>query len=365
MHNFLQRAADKLGYNREFFVEKDTPEDMSDVEVLVLYGDIRSLSIFSTLVFNEYKKHSKKYTIIVSWTGFRFLFPQANEFWSLKSASTNRLLANHANDVTNSSDTLVTTIRGLNYYFEDVNQDLALDYYRNGFTSRYFREFGDIHRFLPSLPSLGNFELQLKGKKNKVVVFPVNNINLWRGKRLGKLDVSRDFWIYLVKRLIQEDFTPVLYQNYFTYDLSPNFTDQCVYLPQEKVLSAIREVDCVLDIFSGISRFAALARCGAVVVDEHQRYIDQKDDQYDALFFKPDCKSYIYSFPLVVAEDDEQAWKAGFVDNLINKLKEMKTNLSNCELDSCDKIDDIVSASVLQNVASKKFGLKMFKKTEV
>lgn len=363
--HFLQRAADKLGYNREFFVEKDIPKDTSDIRVLVCLWDIKSLSIFSSLIFNHLSKNSGKYTIIVSWPGFKALFPNVNEFWSLKSLSEYRVLALGAGDGRNTSEAILPLVRGLNYYFEDVQEEAILDYFDNGFTERYFREFKNIYKFLPNIQSLNSqFQSQINSKKNCVILFPCIKINLWRAKVLEKIDIPKDFWLYLCKRLLEEGYTPFLYQNQFTYDLSPELTDQCLYMGAEKleqILSIFNQVGLVIDIFSGISKLASIARCAAIVVDQHLRYVEQKDYQFD-LFIQPSQVKNIYSFPLTASQGDEESWRVGFVDNLLNNLKQMD-NLNDVKFLDTNTIEEEIQLSNLGGFKSNKFNLRMFKKT--
>ncbi len=363
--HFLQRAADKLGYNREFFAEKDIPKDTSDIRVLVCLWDVRSLSIFSSLIFNQLRKIENKYIIMVGWPGFKALFPNVNEFWSLKSLSEYRALALGASDGSNRSDALLPLVRGLNYYFEDVQEEAVLDYFDNGLTERYFREFKNIHKFLPNIQSLNSqFQSQINNKKKCVILFPSIKINLWRARVLEKIDISKDFWLYLCKRLLKEGYTPFLYQNQFTYDLSPELTDQCLYMGAEKleqILAIFNQVGLSIDIFSGISKFALIARCAAIVVDQHLRYVDQKDYQFDSLMQTNQVKN-IYSFPLTASQGDEESWRVGFVDNLLNNLKEID-NSSDVKFLNTNTIEEEIQFSDLGDFKLNKFSLKMFKKT--
>lgn len=83
--DFLKRAADRNGFNRDRFEERKIPNDFSDICILPFFGDIRSLFLLSSFLLNPFKNNfkSSKYFILASWPGFQTLFPYVDEYWSL------------------------------------------------------------------------------------------------------------------------------------------------------------------------------------------------------------------------------------------------------------------------------------------
>jgi len=115
----------------------------------------------------------------------------------------------------------------------------------------------------------------------------------------------------------------VVYQNWFTYDMSREFTDRCVYLVPRNVsdvLAAMRHVGLVLDIHSGISRLAIAARTPFVAVDERLRFIESGDYEVDDLCCEMPRK-YIFSFSTMLMSGGPSEWKDSLLDNISVTLK--------------------------------------------
>lgn len=363
--DFIKKTADKLGFNRDFYVEKKIPATTQNVTIIPFYGDIRSTFLLSAFWFNEYrKKKPDEYIIVCSWPGWGILFPQADEYWSLKDKGQVRMLADGAENMSNYSNYSLLLTRNLLQHFENIIEYSDIQsYYKDGCTSRYLNEFKGIHKYLPSIPSvevLGNLKIELAQKANKIIVFPAKYIKSWQLGSCKNLLVSRDFWIHVVKTLLQEGFTPVLYQNYFTYDLSMDFTNQCLYITQDdmaQVLSAFHEIGTVLDIYSGISRLAIAARSSFIALDERQRFINQKDDEINNIFLVSN-EQYVFSMAGVATSGDPASWDSSFMKTLMSKIKACYKIGQTSQFSPLTEVDEEVSPEIIKKHVAKRFGVR-------
>lgn len=365
--DFLKRTADKLGFRRDFYVEKNTPTVLSNIVVVPFYADIRSTFILSAFLLNQYKrKNPRQYMIVCSWPGWGKMFPYADEFWSLTDRGQAKMLASEASHMANSSETNTTLSRNILQHFENVMLYGDLQkYYLDGFQSKYMEEFGGIRRFLPEVPAsniLGQFETELSSREGKkLVIFPTKKIRSWQQGRCRYLDVSRDFWTYTVERVLTEGYVPVLYQNPFTFDMSPDFTNRCLYLTQDDishVLTAFREIGCVLDIHSGISRLAIAARCPFSSLDERVRYINQKDYEIDDICCEFIPKKYAFSLGGMLLSGTSEEWDASFMDSFFSRTNSLIGTLEKDKWMSTAEIDDEISPEKIRNRVSKRLGVK-------
>ena len=371
--SFIKRTTDKLGFRRDFYVEKNIPEVMSNIVIIPFYADIRSTFILSSFLFNQYKRaNSDKYIIVCSWTGWQKMFPYADEFWSLTDRSQIRGLVDTAASMSNNSATNNTLTRNLLQHFENVVLYESLqEYYKDGFKAKYIKEFGSIRYWLPEVPAsniLGKFSAEIANKQGKkVVLYPVKNIRAWQQGKCHYRDISKNFWSYVIEKLLSEDLIPVLYQNSFTFDMSPEFTDRCLYLVNEDishVLAAFREIGCVLDIHSGISRLAIAARCPFIVLDERIRYINQRDYEIDDICCDGIRKLYSFSLAGMLMSGSPKEWDASFMDSFITKIHTLLESFKKEDLISTAEIDEDVSSDKIRNRASKRLGVKFIAKSK-
>lgn len=332
--DFIKRNADKCGFNRESFIEKNMPTHPSKILVFPFYGDIKSTFVLSSYLLKKYKeKHPEKYMIMCSWPGFQGLFPYVDEYWTHKDTSSIKTLALSANNGYNESDLSSEINRSLNEVFSDVlsyQRDLRI-YYDCGFTKKYWEDFNEVNRYLPEVASSSVLKSQFLGemsnhKGRKVVVYPVTKVRTWYKGKSMYLPINPMFWKALIQRLINEGFVPVVYQNFFTHDMSPDFTDKCVYLLSQDIndtLAAMRHIGCVLDVHSGISRMAISARTPFVCVDERARFIGEREYEIDDLSCNGIAKKYLFSFSTMLMNGTEKEWNRSVIDNIIVSLGEI------------------------------------------
>lgn len=369
--DFLKRTAEKLGFRREFYVEKNIPTILSNIVVMPFYGDVRSTFIVSAFLLNQYKRaNPKQYVIVCSWPGWQKMFPYVDEFWSLTDRSQVRGLANEADVMSNGSDFNVTLTRNLLQHFENVflYEDFK-KFYNDGFQEPYYAQFGGIRRFLPEVPAsniLGKFEVQLADKQGqKVVIYPTKRIRSWQQGRCQYLPVSKDFWEHAVERVLAEGWVPVVYQNPFTYDMSVDFTDRCLYLTSEDithVLAAFREIGCVLDIHSGISRLAIAARCPFVSLDERVRFIGQRDYEIDDVCCDAIPKQYAFSLGGMLLSGTPKEWNASFLDYFVARVHTLLGTLEKDKWMSTAEMDDEIPPEKIRKRIRKRMGVNFIRK---
>jgi hypothetical protein len=329
--SYLKRIADRVKYTRECFIESNLPTHISNIIAVPFYGDLPSTFLLSSFLLRQYKELNKnKYVILCSWPGYRDLFPYVDEYWSINDESVLKTLALGVNGFYNDSNLATELTRSILECFDIFTAKDMQRYYDKGFTDQYWNDFKQIKRFLPLIPAENkfhpNFTESLKSKTGrKIVIFPVTKMRSWQGKTMY-LPVFKDFWIALCSRLLKEGFSPVILQNHFTYDLSPDFTNECTYLTAKNVgdiMAALRYCGLVLDIHSGISRIAIAARTPFLMIDERLRFIKEQDYIIDDLACEMPHQ-YIFSFSTMLMTGSVDNWNTSLLDQIIVRLGKME-----------------------------------------
>jgi hypothetical protein len=134
----------------------------------------------------------------------------------------------------------------------------------------------------------------------------------------------KEFWIELVNYLLEMNFSPVIWQNYLSYDLSQELVGKCIFVGEKeiiRVLATMRATGCVLDVFNNTSRLAILSRCPFLAVDERSRYVNQREHEIDDLCGKDILKQYIYTFSTIITEGDVDNWRQDIFPAIVKKLE--------------------------------------------
>lgn len=329
---FLNRAADRNGFHRDRYEEKKIPTDYSNLTVLPLWGDMRSMCISSMVLLQRFRQEVKgsKYFILASWPGLQGLFPYVDEYWSMTDEAHLKRFYEQSEGLRNKSDLSTIYLRNLNEFFRDVVDYKELsNFYRNGLTSDFFERFKDVKRFMPFIPSaaiLGKeFSRELATKPGyKVFIHPSIFVKQWYMGKSQNVYAKREFWVSLVETMLERNFVPVIWQNYLSYDISQEFIGKCIFTGERdvtQVLAAVRATGCVLDIFNSLSRMAILARCPFVCVDERSRYNNQKEYEIDDLCGMGIPREYIYTFSTIVSSGIERNWKQDIFQSILFKLE--------------------------------------------
>ena len=369
----LKRAAEKSGFVRTRYTANNIVLDMSKIAVMVCFGDLRSTFLLSSLLLKRYREEVKgsKYFILCGLPGYECLFPYVDEYWAVKDESVLKSLFSKAVGLENKSELSVLFERNLNYFFEDVsNSSDILPYYRNGLTQEFLDRFKHIKRSLPLIPSsnvLGRgFNESLSKAGSCVMVYPVVQTSEWNHGRREPLLTDARFWVGLCNMLIEDGITPVVYQNFFTHDISTSV--EGIYLVEKdvsKVLAAMRATGCVLDVFSEISCLAMAARCPFVACGERSRYGELKEYELDGLCCEKKLpREYIFSSPTIIRSSNMDLWTVNLFAMIRARLGEFLPNIDRASLPTTSETTEIVPYSEVRRKKMKKIGTKFIKVRE-
>jgi hypothetical protein len=368
--DFLKRTSDRNGFNRERFEERKIPTDFSNVCILPFFGDLRSTCILSSLILHRYRQEvkSSRYFILASWPGFQGLFPYVDEYWAITDNSHIKNFYEKSEGFLNKSDLNTVYTRNLNEFFRDVIniKDLSA-FYDDGLTSKFFDKFKDVKRFLPFISSSANLSRDFNKDLStfpgfKVFLTPSVFIKTWNNGRSRNIKTNIDFWKNLVDYLLEKNYTPVIWNNYLTHDLSQEkYIGKCLFLNEvdiSRVLSAMRATGFVLDVFNSVSKLSLLARCPYLCLDERSRYSNQKEYEIDDLFpYIP--KNYIYTFSTILNEGTKNSWNNDIFNSIGNRIEEIIPVLDRDKWPSTGESFDIISyKDTVRKIKSKKMGTK-------
>lgn len=357
--DFLKRAADKLGYRREKYVEHNVPTTFDNIMVLPFFGDMRSEFILSTLLLHKVKQlYSSKYFILCSYPGRAGMYPYVDEYWGIQDSSiVGNLLSNAVGFGNNDVDFLLFKERQLNGYFENVlDIENMSKYYHNGFKKQFFDDFKWIVYNLPALPSSKvEFNRLLANRfGHKVMVYPCKVVRSWNRGRMITVETNKSFWFDLLKALCNNNLIPVLYLDAGAYDISFEGAERCYEANVLELCGAMRTVGCVLDVFSGISRFAGLARTPFVSCVERHLYNEVREYEIDDLCNGDIPYRYIFSFPTIINGGN---WSE-LVSSIVSKLKNFIPDLNRDVLPSTADKSTVVPYSLVKERKRKRIGSK-------
>lgn len=368
----LQNSADKIGFRREKFIEKNIPTNIDRIVVMPFFGNINSITILSSILLKRFREelYGSQYFILASWGGFQHLFPYVDEYWGIKDQQVYKTLFDKAINFNNTSETYPVYVRNFNNYFANVIkfEDEFKCYYDNGLKQLFLDKFKHIKRVLPNISSNAildnNFNRELVNKHgHKVFIFPTCKVNEFQTNKIDNINVSKEFWVALVEKLLSQGIVPVLYNGPYTYDLSPEFTDKCIYLDNldiNSTLAAIRTTGCLLDVFNGTSRLALLARCPFIRCDERTRFRYTKDYEIDDLIGKEILKDYLYAFSSVV-RGDKYAWDSLF-GLIIKKILNVIKHIDLSKLPLPIELEEIIPYDGVRKLKYTSLGVEFLKK---
>jgi hypothetical protein len=352
--DFLKKAADRNGFHRDRFEQARIPTDYSDIVIMPLFGDLRSICIASSLLLHRVRQEKKgsKYFILASWPGFQGLFPYVDEYWSLTDEAHLKRFYEQSENFNNKSDLYAVYLRNLNEFFRETmtHKDINI-YYNNGITDKFFDTFKETKMFFPFMPSvtaLGKeFNRELAVRPGyKVFIHPSIFIKKWSTGKSQNVRAKREFWVELVKYLISKNYVPVIWQNYLAYDISQDFVDKCIFVGEKdaiRAMTAMRATGCVLDVFNNLSRLSLLARCPYISVDERSRTFYQKEYEWDCLCGKNLSKEYIYSFSTIVSDGSVENWSQDIFSSIFSRLERFIPDLDRENWPSTGEITEVVS----------------------
>jgi len=368
--SILENASNKLRLKRERYIKNNIPSDISNVVILPFFGEKKEVAALSSLFLKRHREifYSSKYFILLSWPGMADLFPYVNEYWSV-SEDTAKKTISHSDNFSNNHDLIISVTRGLNYFFENVISETEIsDYFKNGFTKKYMETFKNVKVYFPSLPSssiLGqNFIVDMnKTTMPKVVLYPSTNIKKWVRKSNENIIVPKETYLTLAEKLLENNIQPLVIMDYSTYDLSSDLLNKAIYLKTSNVmeiLAAMRSSNGVLDLFSGISRFASIARVPFVSCLEKNKFYYLKEYEIEDLCSFDLDKKYMFSFSDNMLIKEKDGLNFNLIDGIIAKLKQIV--FSDKETwPSTQECDNVIKYDNVRKIQTKKFGINFVK----
>lgn len=369
--DFLKRAADRNGFNRDRFEERKIPTDFSSVCILPYFGDFRSTLILSSFLLPRYRRDVKpsKYFVIASWPGLQGAFSYVDEYWSLNDFAQIKRFYESSEGFCNKSDLNTIFTRNINEFFRDVldAKDMK-EFYNNGLTSKFFNKFKSVERFLPFVASSAVLGRELLKDLStypgyKVFIHPSVFFTRWSNGRSQNTPLSKEFWKELVSHLISNNCTPVIWQNYLSHNLQENeeLNGRCIFLIENdisKVLAAMRATGLVLDIFGYLSYFSLIARCPFISVDDRPRYYQQKDYEIEDLF-PPIQSQHIFTFPTILINGNSFNWKNDLFKIVSSKIERFLPEIDRDSLPSTGESLEIVPYDKVRELKLRKLGTKL------
>ena len=373
--DILKRAADKMSLQRVRFIEKNIPTSIENIVVIPFFGDVRSSFILSSFLLKRIKEETKssKYIILISWPEHVGLYPYVDEYWTVPEENAEKM-AEKTESFENTSPVFSILLRNLNHWFYDIlfPKDLSA-YYNNGITQEFFNKFKVLKVNFPSVPSIASmgidFVKKINEKNLKVFIYPTTHVFTWRFNGLQKIKAPKNFWIHVVESLVKNNFYPIVYKDNFCYDLSLDLTEnineskwsQINDQDMLKVLATMRSCSCVLDIFSGISRMALMARTPFICFDERNKFKNLKDYELDDLCGKKTPHEYIFGFANTIDTNDKSQWDINIVNILISKLNKFIPKIDRDSLPSTAESNEVVLYENVRKYKTKKLGSKFIK----
>jgi hypothetical protein len=271
-------------------------------------------------------------------------------------------LDKHIRGFNNASPSLSVFESNLLRYFpgDVINGAFFSTYYNNGFTAKFFSDMKDIEYYLPSIPSPSiNVAKRISHSNYSVFLCPSTHVKMWRHGREEDVGVGVNFWESIINTLLHEGILPIIWINPSSYDMSTVFGEKCVYITDSNILSvmsAIRASSCLLDICSGTSKFAIMARSPFLHADVRQRYFATKEYEIDDLCSKNIPKEHVFLFNNAIDID----WNYALMQVMV-KLKQFLPKIDRTVLMSTSEMDDVLLYDDVRRKKNRKVGLHFIK----
>lgn len=345
MNDFLKRVADNTGFIREVRSETENPV------VIPFFGDKRHEFFLSVFLHHHFEN-----IIIAGIPGRSSLFPKAAEYWNIKDEGVLTSIAKESIGWTSNSLKAAHIEKKLMKFLDVMSSDELLSFYDFGLKPKFFEKYEFLTVELPSILPL-KFDILVRLPIGKKVVLIPNRLVLFNGKLI---EVNQRFYITLAERLFQQNIIPIVLQSYGTYDISavvggrfPVFSKLSVV----EEMGVVRECDCLLDLFSGDSRLAMLAKVPFLVVCERKCYDGLKDYEMEDLVASNLFNKHIFSFVTMIGGNDY----GNIIDGILVKLRDFQENKL---LDSPSSF--VAPYMLVRERKMKKFGFRLvnFNKVE-
>lgn len=347
---FVKRAAEKCGFNREKYIENNLVDNFLAVP---FFGDQKHEFILASFLLHRIKEETGKYIILCGWPNNSALFPYVDEYWSIKDVGAIKSMLPKADGFGNKDKKSDFFYQQLNRFFETLTPENLHTLYNNGFTTKFFERFKFL---LYNLPSQIGLKKEIVGKK--VFIQPTREVDSWRREKI-KVSCRVEFWEQLIVKLSEAGYLPVVKQDASTYDLSSKYSGRAHFVGEMKILDqlALMRSCCVLDIFGGLSKLAFVARAPFVSMTERNLYIQGKDCELNDLCCSDLPHCYIFSFATMLEGKDY----LNLVDLALAKINEFIPSVDPNKLPNTREISVVLPYLMVREQKAKRLGSKFFK----
>lgn len=366
--DFMRRTAEKCGYVREKYVEGNLPTTFGNIVAIPYFGDMKHEFLLATMILPRIKEATGKYIIVCGQPGHAGLFPAADEYWAVKDeAAANAMLLNPKGfEAPDEKTKAFFYEKQLNRFIDTITPQELAKYYDRGLTKEFFDKFRFVTYSLHSQPGIRpDFGKVLASRPGfKVYIRPNKTAQSWRRGVVEWIDVKPHFWWMLTERLLKDGITPVIQHDHGTWPMSKETHNDCIHIPNGKLLdrfAIMRNCGAVLDVASGISRFALAARAPFVTLTERELYNQCKEYEIDDLCTGDLPHRYIFSFTTMIGGEDY----VNLVDLILTKLKEFLPTVDPNKLPNTTESSTVAPYMLVREHKAKKFGSKFFKITKI
>ena len=367
---FLKKTSERNGFIRSRFEEKRIPQDFSSLCIIPFFGDYEGYALFSSFLLHRFRKENKgsKYFIVCGFPNFASLFPYVDEYWEVSDIQQLKSLYDDADMLLNKNTLSGIYFRNLNEFFQDViNPRDFLKLYDKGFQQEFLDKYKNIVKFSPFIPSgavIGkDFNKEMLTKSGyKVFIHPNTTVKTWKNGQTLNETVDKVFYKYLIQHLLDKDIVPVIWQNYFSYDLSQEFHDKCIFVKDQEItniFAVMRACGLVLDCFNGTSFFAAMARTPFISITERNRFNNNKSYEIEDLISANIPHQHIFTFASILYKGNLDGWKIELFQHISAKLEAIIPLIDRDSLPNTSESYEVVLYKDLVRKRQKKnLGLK-------
>lgn len=367
---FLKKTAERNGFNRSRFEEKKIPQDFSSLCVMPFFGDYEGYALLSSFLLHRFRKESKgsKYFILCGYPNFASLFPYVDEYWTISDIQQLKPLYSDADMLSNKNTLSGIYFRNLNEFFQDViNPRDFTRLYDKGFQQEFLEKYKSIIKFCPFIPSgavVGkDFNKEMLTRSGyKVFIHPNRTVKTWKNGQTSNETVEQAFYKHLVQHLLDKNIVPVIWQNYFSYDLSQEFHEKCIFIQDQEitnVFAVMRSCGLVLDCFNGTSFLAAMARTPFISITERNRFNNNKSYEIEDLLAANLPHQHIFTFASILCKGNLDGWKMELFQHISAKLESIVPLIDRDALpNTSENYEVVLYKDLVRKRQRKNLGLK-------
>lgn len=328
VNQFLVRASERCGLSRDVWVEKRIPNDMSKIVVVPAIADLPTEMLASSLLHRPIFERvlAGRYVVVVTLPGRAFMYPAADEVWSLKGDDV-ALAFSSMIGFDNEHPRVNFLHQQLNKFFPDVRDSkIFTKYYDRGLTREFLDSFTNPEVELPAIgslkPELARKVYGLSGRPIFIAPFKSARTMDRSGKEVLQI-VPKSFYQGLVEDLIPAGFSPVFWHGVQTYDFSAEMVDRSVSIPDTGlagVVAAVRASGLCLDVFGNLFAASVLARTPCLMIEQRRRFFDLNLGELIGLICPKSLIRTYFSLPGLLGTDNKELVRA-----IVNRLGDLRT----------------------------------------